>query len=101
VRYIYTNIVNEKEIMKKVPVISMKRGSFTIHNQGLTCRYFADRKTEGESLPLYCRTCNFSTCDIERKAMNATHTMFVWRTRTAMVAVKNFTHYNYYSLGTQ
>ena len=62
----------------------------------LTWRYFDDLKTLDDSLPLYWSTCNFKTCDIERNAMKATHTMFVWRTRTAMEAAKNFTHYYYY-----
>jgi hypothetical protein len=61
----------------------------------LTWRYFDDLKTSDDSLPLYWSTCNFNTRDVERKAMKATHTMFVWRTRTAMEAAKNFTHYDY------
>jgi len=35
----------------------------------LTWRYFDDLETSDDSLPLYWSTCNFNTCDVERKAM--------------------------------
>jgi hypothetical protein len=60
----------------------------------LTCKYFADFKTLGGSLPLRWRTCNFNTRDNERKAIKATHTIFVCRTKTATEAgKKNHTYH--------
>jgi hypothetical protein len=97
---IHTHLLTNKQTQIRIHILV--RTHARTHAQAydpayvLTWRYFDDLKMPDDSLPLYLRTCNFSTCEIERKAMKATHTTFVWRTTTAMEAEKNFTNYNYY-----